>query len=402
MAYVESWVESDPDGSIVRISGMDDAVRTAKRAVRERLEGDASALLTGIYDSFSAGTIKMGSGRIHAVLAAGLGALALQDGRMAFTTDTHKLYHLDDGGIIEIGYASIASPTFTGTVAISGDLTITGNGAINGGSLAVLGTGVNGQLTLQRATNHQWRLLADNSNAFSLTDVTSGVTVITATSAGAVTLASTLGVTGLITGSAGLTLTGVLTMTSANSVIVPGATGFFIKNHANSAVNLTVLDGGDVSIGGTLVVTGTLTTGNSTTTQLQVNGPIIGTQKITTTGATNGDGIGYAGGAGGTATQSTSKSTAVVFSSNVTCGQITMNGAALAAGAIVSFAVSNTAFLPNDIVLLNHVSGGTPGAYSLNARATTNSATIDVRNNTAGSLSEAIVVQFAIFRTVTS
>jgi hypothetical protein len=111
-------------------------------------------------------------------------------------------------------------------------------------------------------------------------------------------------------------------------------------------------------------------------------------------------GIGYGTGAGGTVTQATSKSTAVTL--NAVCGAITMNNAALAAGTIVSFTLTNSAIAATDVLVLNHISGGTPGSYTLNARAAAGSATIDVRNNTAGSLSEAIVIQFAVIKAVTS
>lgn len=109
-------------------------------------------------------------------------------------------------------------------------------------------------------------------------------------------------------------------------------------------------------------------------------------------------GIGYGAGAGGTVTQSTSKSTAVTL--NTVCGAITMNNAALAAGTIVSFTLTNSAISATDVLVLNHISGGTPGSYTLNARAASGSATIDVRNNTGGSLSEAIVIQFAVIKAV--
>lgn len=109
-------------------------------------------------------------------------------------------------------------------------------------------------------------------------------------------------------------------------------------------------------------------------------------------------GIGYATGAGGTVTQATSKSTGVTLSK--ASGAITMNAAALAAGTIVSFVLTNTAIAATDVLVLNHISGGTVGSYSLNAQSAAGSATINVRNNTAGSLSEAIVIQFAVVKAV--
>lgn len=110
--------------------------------------------------------------------------------------------------------------------------------------------------------------------------------------------------------------------------------------------------------------------------------------------------IGYGTGAGGVVTQLTSKATGVTLSK--TSGQITLNNAALAAGTIVSFVLTNTTIAATDVLILNHVSGGTPGSYLLNAQCAAGSATINVRNETAGSLSEAIVIQFVLIKGVTS
>lgn len=111
-------------------------------------------------------------------------------------------------------------------------------------------------------------------------------------------------------------------------------------------------------------------------------------------------GIGYATGAGGTVTQGTSKATGVTLSK--TCGEITLNAAALAADAIVSFVLTNTTIAAGDLLVLNHVSGGTFGAYFINGRCAAGSATIDVANRSTGSLSEAIVIRFAVIKGVTA
>lgn len=107
---------------------------------------------------------------------------------------------------------------------------------------------------------------------------------------------------------------------------------------------------------------------------------------------------GYVTGDGGAVTQSTSKSTGVTLSKK--CGQITLNGAALAADTTVSFTLTNTTVAATDIIVLNHVSGGTAGSYLLNAQAAAGSASINVRNITTGSLSEAIVIGFAVVKAV--
>jgi hypothetical protein len=115
-------------------------------------------------------------------------------------------------------------------------------------------------------------------------------------------------------------------------------------------------------------------------------------------GATSG--IGYATGAGGTVTQQTDKSTGVTLSK--VAGQITMNNAILNADTTVSFTLTNTAIAATDILVLNHVSGGTAGSYLLNAQAGAGSASINVRNITAGNLTEAIVIGFVVVKAVTS
>lgn len=111
-------------------------------------------------------------------------------------------------------------------------------------------------------------------------------------------------------------------------------------------------------------------------------------------------GIGYTTGAGGTVTQATSKSTTVVL--NTACGEITMNGASLAAGTAVAFTLTDSAIAVGDNLILNHVSVGSLGHYALNARCGAGSATIDVRNNTGGALAEAIVIRFILVKGVTS
>ncbi len=105
--------------------------------------------------------------------------------------------------------------------------------------------------------------------------------------------------------------------------------------------------------------------------------------------------LGYTAAAQGTVTQATSKSTAVTL--NKSAGQITMNNASLGATTNVTFTLNNNLISVNDIVILNVSGGATAGAYNcwvsgLSAGA----ATITVRNITAGALSEAVVINFAL------
>jgi 1-aminocyclopropane-1-carboxylate deaminase/D-cysteine desulfhydrase-like pyridoxal-dependent ACC family enzyme len=109
--------------------------------------------------------------------------------------------------------------------------------------------------------------------------------------------------------------------------------------------------------------------------------------------------IGYQSGkaAGGTVTQATSKSTGVTLS-KIT-GKITMNNAALAAAAEVTFTVTNTLVAADDVVVVCHGSAGTSGGYTVGASNITAGAfDITVGNHTAGSLSEAIVLNFVVIK----
>ena len=112
---------------------------------------------------------------------------------------------------------------------------------------------------------------------------------------------------------------------------------------------------------------------------------------------TAGSAIGYVSGNGGAVTQATSKSTGVTL--NKACGAITMNNAALADATTVSFTVTNSVVAANDVVIVNHSSAGTAGAYTVEANAiAAGSFAISVRNVSGGSLSQAIVLSFAVIK----
>ena len=100
---------------------------------------------------------------------------------------------------------------------------------------------------------------------------------------------------------------------------------------------------------------------------------------------------------GGTVTQATNKATTVI--SNTESGQITMNDAALAAAAEVSFTVTNSKVAATDVVVACHGSAGTAGSYLVNANAIADgSFAVTVSNVSSGSLGEAIVINFVALK----
>jgi len=109
--------------------------------------------------------------------------------------------------------------------------------------------------------------------------------------------------------------------------------------------------------------------------------------------------LGYTAAGQGTVTQATDKSTAVTL--NKPAGRITMNGAALAANTAVSFTLNNSFISSNDLIIVNVSAGGTAGAYTTYVSSmTAGSAVLTLRNMTAGSLSEAVVLNYAIVHCV--
>ena len=106
--------------------------------------------------------------------------------------------------------------------------------------------------------------------------------------------------------------------------------------------------------------------------------------------------LGYSVAAQGSVTQATSKSTAVTL--NTSAGRITTNAAALAAATNATFQLNNTYLSANDTVIVTLASGmATAGTYNVFVTAlASGSCQITLRNISAGLLSEAIVINFAI------
>ncbi len=114
-------------------------------------------------------------------------------------------------------------------------------------------------------------------------------------------------------------------------------------------------------------------------------------------GLTDGGTLGYNTGAGGTVSQGGNKSTGVTL--NKPAGEITMQNTALAAATTVQFTLTNSTIGARDVMILNIVGGvATGAAYNLDATCSAGSAVISVRNITAGSLSEAIVLRYAVIK----
>ena len=112
------------------------------------------------------------------------------------------------------------------------------------------------------------------------------------------------------------------------------------------------------------------------------------------------DELGYAAAAQSTVTQATSKSTGVTI--NASAGQITMNNAALNAATNVAFTMTNNKVGAKDVVVVN-VAGGAASNETYNCWVSghaSGSCTFVLRNISGGSLSEAVVLNFAVIHCV--
>lgn len=112
-------------------------------------------------------------------------------------------------------------------------------------------------------------------------------------------------------------------------------------------------------------------------------------------------GIGYGTGSGGAVTQATSKSTGVTL--NTPTGTITMNNAGLATATSVAFTLTNSVIAATDLVVVNFKSGNTANSYTVMVDAVAaGSCSISLRNYSGGTLSEAVVLSFAVIKGVAS
>ena len=104
--------------------------------------------------------------------------------------------------------------------------------------------------------------------------------------------------------------------------------------------------------------------------------------------------LGYGTGSGGAVTQLTSKTTSVTINKPV--GQIITSNAALAAGIETSFVVNNTLIGVNDVVV---ITAQAPANYTIRTGLpTAGTFGIVIKNTTAGSLSDALTINFAIIK----
>lgn len=202
--------------------------------------------------------------------------------------------------------------------------------------------------------------------------------------------------------------------TMFQSNVVNGVTGIGIMPNGTAQISaFTAYNSSDPSNASAASITASSTdiriasaaTGSATSLPMTFYTGGAERMRIDTSGnvlVTGSGGLGYGTGSGGTVTQATSKSTSVTL--NKPSGQIAMNGAALAAGATAQFNLSNSTVSNTDVVTLSCPWHATiiPINYEIKHIVGNGVVIISVKNISAGSLSDALQINFQVHKGATS
>lgn len=175
---------------------------------------------------------------------------------------------------------------------------------------------------------------------------------------------------------------------NSNGVII--ADTFTVTGTSDSRLNV-----GKNTVASGITRAGLGNSGNFLLTTAYVSGNLDSSGNILVSGAASQ--FGFTAGAGGTIVQGTSRGTDVLL--NRPTGTIQVFSAILNANTSVNIPLVNNTIGPQDMVIVQHISGGTVGLYNITAIATASGATITMRNNTSvNSPNESPVLRFVVIK----
>jgi hypothetical protein len=256
-------------GSLVKIT-VAQLYRTESTAVT------VSTPLPDIAQQWNAGGVAFTATRVNVTDTASAAASLLLDLQVGGVSK----FSVRKDGTVTVGTVTAAAGSLTGTTL---NATVVTSSLTSVGTLTA--TTITGVLTLGGGTGLTFNtadagLFIGAANTVYVGDYASpskGLRVNVST--GAVTSTHAITIT-----SGGVTLTaGSLTLGAAASQLIPGATSLSLRNNANNADNLLILDNGNVTVRGTLTVTGGIVApaGTLTGTTLAAN---VVTSSLTSVG----------------------------------------------------------------------------------------------------------------------
>lgn len=286
-----------------------------------------------------------------------------------------------------------ANTTISGTSTLTGNVTVGNFGTVATPILAMNGTGLSTfNFVSSNASNvvHQIGSYFNTGAGFASLDISSGT--FTIHTAGALTL--TLDTSQGATFAKGVSF-GVTTSFPTGSIGVSTTNGLTLIGNPGSSVDMALTNG-------TGLVAASIPTG---TQNFNVVGTLNTGANVTAGGSVTSNspsaGVGYATGAGGAVTQLTNKATGVTL--NKVSGAITMNNSSLLSAAAVSFNVTNSTVAVTDVPQVAVATGQGGGPYEAWISAVgTGSFQVTVRNNSGGTLSDALVINFVVLKSVNS
>lgn len=399
---------SDASGNITVTTGGSAAGANTQLQFNNSGVLGASSLLTWSGATLTSNGVSLG----------GTGAIgvnsncALTSGTMSSIAAQGTFTTLSDGSTSYglISNVSIVNGAHTGTIfnALYGAAPVVTGTALGGGYMLFLeapATGMAGYANFSGVG----RITLTGLNGMAVGATTPSTGAFTALSATGTTSVTTLtGTIATFTTSVAGSVNNTFSNTNA------GATAYsalLVQNSTNS-VSLTLtstafsgsqLTGGATGQSANLFTTAslplTLGTGGMAALLLDVTQGATFTGKAVSKSPTAG--VGYSTGAGSAVTQLTNKATGVTI--NTVSGAITMNNAALLSAAAVSFTVTNSTVAVTDVPQVAVATGQTGGPYeSWISAVGAGSFQITIRNNSGGTLSDALVVNYVIIKAVSS
>lgn len=346
----------------------------------------------GVFKAALAGTTldnNMSDNLIYAVKLQDLSftyvALTATSGSINIDYSAAPFQQISTTGSVSLSFSNWPTAGSAGTVRVAFNITsvahtVTLPAAVSQGLTHLQGVtpgtpGVSNTITFGQTGNYAFEFVTIDSGAtvwifddsrptdyFASNVEIANTTVSTSSTTGALTVSGGVGIGGNLNVGGNISLTGN------------------VLGNLNVTGNVA---GGNVIIPGIISATANITGGN-----LLTGGSIL----LSSTGT-----VGYSTGAGGTVSQTGNKSTGVTL--NKPSGEITMQATALNAATTVQFTLTNSTIAARDLLVMNIVGGvATGAAYNLDATCSAGSAVISVRNITAGSLSEAIVLRYVVIR----